>query len=48
MEIRVMNKSDQNQTIKRTKKLNYIGTLRNLIKAMKDHHSGLVGIQKFS
>ena len=48
MEIRVMNKSDQNQTIKRTKKLNYIGTLRNLIKAMKDHHSGLVELLKNS
>ena len=48
MEARIMNKSVQNQSIKRTKKLNYIGTLRNLIKAMKDHHSGLVELLKNS
>ena len=34
--------------LKRSKKVSYIGTLRNLSKQMKDHHSGLVELLKNS
>ena len=42
------NLNKNNQSIKRSKKVNYIGTLRNLTKHMKDHHAGLVELLKNS